>query len=152
MHPARAILVHALAVSLLWLGVCPCSGSNASCGSGALCGSGGSQVDNLAGCGTGSGCSTHKPGGKCCCCRSGEGGACGAVCRCATTDSSQPASPATPAHGESQDQHLGVCISADPAALLTAFDATALLRASLVAGYGYLPASTLQSQSVRIQT
>jgi hypothetical protein len=72
---------------------------------------------------------------------------------CCVHESEQfPAPPVTPVHGGSQDQEQVVALFSDATALLSECDAIALLRASSVAGNGYLAVITLQSQSVRIQT
>lgn len=145
MNFSRAIVVHVLAASLLLVGVCPCSLPTAR-------GSVGAKGSNLAGCGQASGCQSQNPAGKTCCCCSRDGKRCGAACCCQQTSNQKPAAPANPSQDSSQDQEQVVCAFVDLPALLTAYDAAALLRASSVAGHGFLSVSTLQSQSVRIQT
>ncbi len=141
----RAIIVHALAASLLVLGVCPSQGQSTgrtTADGKLLSGRNGVSQSAAAPAPQPSRCCSGMCGGKCC----------GMPC-CRKSADRQSAPPATPDHERNENQQRQVAtVCCDVPALLSEYDAVSLLRASSMAGGGSLAVITLQSQSVRIQT
>jgi hypothetical protein len=131
----RAIIVHALAACLLMVGVCPCAVANPV----------GAAV-------SGNAVSASRAAGACCCCAGMcDGKSCGMPC-CRRAGERHPVPPAAPGHKGHENREHVVAVFCDVPALSSQCDAEALLRAASIAGWGCLPALTLQTQSVRIQT
>lgn len=148
MQRTRAILVHWLAASLLVVSVCPCSGLTPAGGAFA-----GGKAPRCGQCGPVRRASASRPlVGASCCCRMLDGQcSCGMACCCAQ-GKEQPVPPTAPGNQGSANPEQIVLAFADLPALLTACEATALLRRATIAGSGCSAPLTLQSQAVRIQT
>lgn len=143
MNLPRAIVVHVLAAALLVVGFSPCPRS-------ILSGKAGGQA--LASCAQRAESPTAGPVRRpCCCSGSCDGKCCGMAC-CRRGGSQQQAPPASPHSSQNRDQRPVLLAFADVPAMLSGCQSVALLRSSSISGSGSLPALTLQSQDVRIQT
>jgi hypothetical protein len=143
----RTITAHVLAASLLVAGVCPGSVPNLV---GAGRGPDRSLSQNGAVASQNSGARAATPSAKPCC-RRCDGKCCGMRCCCQSPDSQRHLPPTAPARDSQRDFGRWASASVDLPAEFSA-DAVARWAALGVAALSPPVASTLQSQSVRIQT
>lgn len=147
MNLMRAIIVHVLAVSLLVVSVCPCSGL--SLPSPSLLGR---HMLACSQCGLGQSSKAPAHNSNCCCRMLDGKCSCGMAC-CCSQGKQQQVPPTTPSHQQNnQDHEQVVLVFVDVPAALTAYQSLARLQSASLAGSGCLPPVTLQSRDVRIQT